>query len=140
MTSSIPIDRALLDKRLGAALGDAASWGAWLVVLRAAFALGLTAEELELFHVIAGHRKPPTCRVRELWCLVGRRGGKSRVAALIACYVAIFIKHKLSPGELGAVLVLAASQDQAQAVLSYVKAFLAESPVLRKEIELPRCG
>jgi hypothetical protein len=80
----MPIDKALLDRRLlGAALGDSESWSTWLAVLRAAFALGLSPEEIELFNSIAGDRKPPAHRVRELWCLVGRRGGKTRVAASI---------------------------------------------------------
>jgi hypothetical protein len=136
MISPISIDRALLDERLlGAALGNSASWSTWLVVLKAAFAIEVTADELELFRAIAGERKLPASRVRELWCLVGRRAGKSRMAALIACYIACFIKHKLAAGEQGAVLVLAASTDQAQRVLGYVKAFLTTSPVLRKEIE-----
>jgi hypothetical protein len=47
----------------------------------------------------------------------------------------VFIKHKLAPGELGAVLVLAASADQSKTVFDYCKAFLQSSPVLRQEIE-----
>ena len=134
--SGITIDVALTDARLlGAALGDPTSWSTWMAVLKAAFAIEVTADELELFHAVAGQRKLPKRRVRELWCLVGRRGGKSRVAAMVACFIAIFVKHKLAPGELGTVLILAASTDQAQVVLGYVKSFLSESPVLRKEIE-----
>jgi hypothetical protein len=129
------IDRALTDQRLlGAALGDAASWATWLAVLKAAFALHLTDEELKLFVTVAGDRKPPTQRVRELWCLVGRRGGKSRIAALVAIYIATFVKVRLAPGETPIVLVLAASQEQAAVVFNYAKATLTSSPALRREI------
>jgi phage terminase large subunit-like protein len=38
----------------------------------------------------------PIKRVRELWCIIGRRGGKSRMAAALACYFALFVKHKLA--------------------------------------------
>ncbi len=133
--AAMSIDKALLDKRLlGAALGDSKSWSTWLTVLRAAFALGLSPEEVELFNSIAGDRKPPAHRVRELWCLVGRRGGKTRVAALIACYAALFTPIRVAPGEKPLCLVLANGVDQAGLCFSYARAFLASSPVLRREI------
>ena len=77
---------------------------------------------------------PPRHSVRELWCLCGRRAGKSRIAALVAVYTALFAPVKLAPGERGAVLVLANGIDQAGLVFSYAKAFITESPVLRREI------
>jgi len=76
----------------------------------------------------------PTRACAKLWAIVGRRGGKSRIAALIAVFIAIFIKYKLAAGERGMVLVLAASMEQARVVFGYALAFLKESPVLRKEI------
>ena len=131
----IRIDQALTDKRLlGAALGDQAKWATWRVALKAAFGLELNDEEAVAFSTIAGGRRPPGNRVRELWAVVGRRGGKSRMAAAIAVYLAAFVKHKLAPGEVGMVLVLAASTAQATTVFEYVRGFLNASPALRKEI------
>lgn len=100
-------------KLLGAALGSMVSWQNWQVVLKAAFGLDLNHEEAEAFAAVAGSRAPPTKRVRELWANIGRRGGKSRVAAALAVYLAAFTKHNLAYGEIGMVLVLAASRDQA---------------------------
>src|SRR5262249_39709423 len=130
MTQPFTIDRALCDKNLiGAALGDVAPWSTWLSVLRAAFGLTLTNEELAAFHSVAGERGPPSKRVRELWAVVGRRGGKSRVAAALAVFQACFVEHKLAAGEVGYVLVLAASRDQAQVVFRYIEGFFKASPV-----------
>ena len=91
-----------------------------LIALKAAFALPLTDEEREVFKAIAGDRGLPLKRVRELWCIVGRRGGKSRMAAALAVYFALFVKHKLAAGERGMVLVLAATVEQAKVVFDYV--------------------
>src|SRR5262249_22727803 len=78
----LAIDRALMDPRLlGAALGEVASWQTWRIALKGAFGLQLDDEERALFGAIAGGRNPPAQRVRELWCVVGRRGGKSTMAA-----------------------------------------------------------
>ena len=135
MTAPISIARALSDRRLlGAALGNIATWTVWLIVLKAAFGNELTDAELKIFHSVAGDRVPPKQRARELWAVVGRRGGKSRIAAALAIYLACFVTYKLAPGEIGMVLVLAASQEQAKVVFGYAKAFLTTSPALRKEI------
>ena len=93
------VDRALADKRLlGSALGDPASWASWLAVLKAAHGLPLDATERVTFDQVAGGRAPPTKRVRELWAVIGRRAGKSRMAAAVAVYTALFTPHKLAAG------------------------------------------
>jgi hypothetical protein len=135
-TPAITIEDALKDRQLlGAALGSPATWQTWLTVLKATFGLALNRQELRAFASIAGSRQPPAERVRELWALAGRGGGKSRVAAAVAVYIAAFIEHDLDPGEVGYVLTLAASRDQAAIVFQYAHAFLRKSPILRKMIK-----
>ena len=121
-------------KLLGAAFGPLASWKNWAVVLKASFGLELNEEEAQAFATVAGSRAPPTKRVRELWAIIGRRGGKSRIAAVLAVFLAAFTKHKLAHGEIGMVLVLAASRDRARTVFEYTKGFIEASPILRREI------
>lgn len=133
--ATINIAQTFTDKRIFAsALGDPASWRLWLTILCAAFALPLDAAQLETFAVISGGRQPPTKIVRELWVLAGRRSGKSRIAALVAIYIALFVKHRPAIGERPIVLVIAGSIDQSATVFGYVKGFLEASPVLRKEV------
>ena len=132
---SVSIDQALLDKALlGAALGDPATWAVWLTALKAAFGIELNRDERRAFVSIAGSRKPPEQKLEEFWCVVGRGGGKSKIAAAIGVYIACFLEHRLSAGEQGFVLVLAASKDQAQVVYKYALAFIQRSPILRKMI------
>jgi hypothetical protein len=129
------IDQALADRRLlGGALGDVGSWLSWLVVLKAAFGLQLSDGELATFRKIAGDRVPPAKRVRELWCVISRRSGKSRMAAALAVFLALFRQHKLARGETGHVLVLAATQDQAKTVFDYAAGFIDSSEALRREV------
>jgi hypothetical protein len=137
MRARIDIDHALADRNLlGAALGDLAPWKVWRVVLKAAFALGLgTDEERAIFEEISGGRPLPAKRVRELWAVVARRGGKSRMAAAIGVYLALFVPRNLAPGEVGEVTIVAATREQAGVVYRYVLGFLQASPVLRQEIE-----
>ena len=132
---AVEIDRALLDRRmLGGGFDNLRTWLTWIAVLKAAFGSPLDARERETFAAVAGNRLPPSQRVRELWCVAGRRGGKSRMAAAIAIYLALFQKYRLSVGERGMALVLAASEEQARAVFEYVRGFLDASVVLRKEV------
>jgi hypothetical protein len=132
----LPIDKVLRDQALlGTALGDLSTWKTWVVALRAAFALPLDDGERAIFASIAGGRGVPERRVRELWCVCGRRSGKSRMAAALSVYFACFVEHKLVPGEVGMVLTIANTVDQARVVLTYVKGFLESSPILRGEVE-----
>ncbi len=101
---------------------------------KSAYALPLTDAEMQTFNQIAGGRKPPTKRVREVWVDAGRRGGKSQQAAGIAIHTALFVKHKLSRGETGMVLVIAGTRDQAGVVFNYVREFLESTPALHREI------
>jgi hypothetical protein len=135
MTAGMTIDRALADHRLlGGALGDLGSWSTWLVVLKGAFGLALDASELATFHKIAGDRPPPSKQVRELWAVVARRSGKSRVAAALAVFLALFQQHQLAKGETGYVLVLAATADQGKNVFQYCTGFIDGSDALRREV------
>jgi hypothetical protein len=132
---AVEIDRALLDRRmLGIGFDDLSTWRTWIAVLKAAFGLPLNQQQRETFNAVAGARTTPAQRVRELWCVAGRRSGKSRMAAAIAIYLALFQKYRLAIGERGMVLVIAGTVDQANTVFGYVRGFLEASLTLAKEI------
>lgn len=134
--AAIPIDSAFTDPNLlGAGLGDSASWAQWLAVLRAAFALPMSDEDRRRFHLVAGDRTPPSHRVDELWCVLARRSGKTRTAAAVATYLATIVEHRLAPGEVGYVLLLASSRSQASVAFNYIVGLIETSPFLRQQIE-----
>jgi hypothetical protein len=95
--AKLTIDKILTDRRLLAkTLGNPATWTTWLAVLKAAFALPLSDEEKEIFDAVAGGRPLPKRRVRELWVIAGRRGGKSRIAAALAATTPSTVCRRLS--------------------------------------------
>ena len=122
------IDVAMRDDRLlGAALGNTASWSTWIAVLKAAFGLGLTDEQRELFASVAGQRMPPRDRVRELWCLCGRRAGKSRIAAESPSTSHCSRRSSLRPAS-AARSSFRQRHRSGRPRFSYAKAFITESP------------
>ncbi len=138
MSQHCRIDEAMADaKLLGAALGDLSTWSTWRTTLKAAIGVDLTEDEAATFAAASGGRKPPRGRVEQLWAIVGRRSGKTRMAALITSYLATCVDHSayLAPGEVGHVLCLAPTQKQAHAVLGYCRAMLEASPILAQQIE-----
>ncbi len=110
------------------------SWNPWRVVLKAAYALPMTNAEREFFQSIAGGRDPPTKKVRELWVVGGRRGGKDSVSSLIMAHTAaLFSKGgRLRGGEIPLCVALACDRDQAKIILNYTKSYFAEIPALKK--------
>jgi hypothetical protein len=109
-----------------------ASWDHWRTVLKAAFALPMTESERAFFRTVA-ERDPPRKRVRELWCIIGRGGGKDSVASLIAAYAAALFEpgRKLRPGETALVQCLACDREQSRIVLDYTRSYFAEIPPLK---------
>jgi len=68
--------------------------------------------ELELYQQHTGREAPLTAPTSEAFAIVGRRGGKSRVAALVAVWLACFRAYDLAPGERGVVMVIAGDRPR----------------------------
>ena len=109
------------------------TWRTWFVVLKAIFALPMDAEERAVFTQLTGRETPPTTQVNEAWLVVGRRGGKSFVVALVAVFLACFKDYRpfLGPGETGVIMVIATDRKQARVILRYVTALINQVPMLR---------
>jgi hypothetical protein len=108
----------------------------WFAILAAIFCLPMDARMLANYQLVSGRKRPPTDVAKDVTLVIGRRGGKSRILALIAVYLAVFIDHSayLEQGELGVVQILAADRRQARVILRYIKAFL-RVPMLSRLIE-----
>lgn len=128
---------AMADPALFGRVFRGASWDVWRVLLRALFGLALSGEELETFRRHTGRQTPPEAPAREAWLVVGRRGGKSLIAALVAVWLACFRDYSklLTPGERGTVMVIAADRRQARVVFRYILGFFRAIPALARLIE-----
>ncbi|MGH6875865.1 MAG: hypothetical protein ACREHV_00650 [Rhizomicrobium sp.] len=113
------------------------TWQPWWTAVRAIFGLPMSADELPVFRECTGREEAPAERASEAWLVVGRRGGKSRVLALIASYLAAFVDWSpyLSPGERGYLVIVAADRRQCRTIMGYCRAFLANTPLLADLIE-----
>ena len=102
------------------------SWGAWKAFLASLFALPMSEDQLAVYRAATGRQAAPAAPAREAWVVVGRRGGKSRMAAAIAVYLGAFRSYEdvLAPGEVGTIMIIAADRKQARTVLRYVRALL----------------
>lgn len=119
------------------------SWSAWKLffkALAAAFGetgtLTLTRKERRLYKKLSKRKTTPK-RLRELWMIIGRRAGKSRIAAFIAIYLAFFVDWSpyLAPGEKGHVLVINPDRRQGRIILGYITAFIESVPMLAEMVE-----
>jgi len=85
--------------------------------------------DLDLYRACTRRLEPPTGRAREAWCIAGRRAGKSRLASVIAVYLAAFRDYAdvLSVGEVGTLPVVAADRRQARTCMQYISGLLDET-------------
>jgi hypothetical protein len=134
----VTIIEAIADDNLfGRFFKDKSSWAAWIVFLKAVFALPMDMDEAELFKGCTGGRKPPEEEIKEAYVIAGRRAGKSYITAIIAVYLAVFRDYSqfLSPGERATIMVLARDRTQGRVILRYVKAFLNNVLMFSQMIE-----
>lgn len=134
---SITILQACLDVKLFAPwFKNPADWENWFAFLATVFGLPFLDKKLgvALYEECTNRdaSKRPKKPYREAWLAVGRRGGKSRVLALIAVYLACFWEWRdyLSPGERAVIVVIATDRKQARVIFRYIEAFLLECKML----------
>lgn len=116
---------------------DRATWDAWLAFIAALFGLPMTPEQLAIYQRCTGRAEPPTEASAEGVLVVGRRGGKSFVLALIGVFLAAFRDYRpyLQPGERATILIIAADRRQARVIFRYVRALLTLVPMLARLVE-----
>lgn len=114
-----------------------ATWAPWRAFLAALFGLPMNKTQLATYQQFTGRDAPPSAAFDEGWLIIGRRGGKSFMMALIAVFLACFRDYApyLAPGERATVLVIAADKKQARVILRYVRAMLNQIPMLAAMIE-----
>lgn len=124
-------DTALFGDQFG---GD--SFEAWRTLLSGFYGLPLSDAELSHWQDITGRQSAPQFAHDELWLAIGRRGGKTQNAALLAVYEACFRdhQHKLAPGEVATTLVMAADRKQARSVFRYITGMMNQNPMLARLI------
>lgn len=106
-------------------------------MLIAAMGEPLMVEEQVLFTAVTGREKEALERVDEFWSIVGRRGGKTRSAAVLGVYVATLCDHSdnLALGERGVLPIMATSTTQATRAFGHFLSVLEHSPILRNSIQ-----
>jgi len=134
---SCTILEAMDDPHLFAALFVGTSWKPWRAFLAALFALPMDSDALALYQHHTGRVAPPLEAFVEAALIVGRRGGKSRVLALIAVFLAAFhdYRHRLAPGEAATVAIIAADRRQARSVMRFMLGMLEAVEMMAPMVE-----
>src|SRR6202040_3789415 len=115
--SAVNILEAMADPNVFAPHFKGPSWKAWKAALAAIFALPMgdealaSDEALATYRACTGRSSAPVAPFTEAALCVGRRGGKSRVLALIAVFLACFRDYRphLAPGECATIVIMAAN-------------------------------
>jgi hypothetical protein len=113
-----------------------ATWLPWGAFLAALFGLPLDDAALAIYRHHTGRVTAPLAAFTEACVVVGRRGGKSIMLALVAVFLACFRDYggHLAAGEVATVAVIAASRAQARAIFRFVSGLLHAVPALEELI------
>ena len=128
---------ALDDPDLFAPHFRSGTWQPWRAFLAALFALPMDADALTLYQAHTGRTEAPVVPFKEAALIIGRRGGKSRVLALIATFLATFRDYApyLAPGEVATIAIIAADRRQARSIFRFTLGLLRAVNMLAGLIE-----
>ena len=127
LTPPLSIIDACLDPEIfGPWFKDRLTWLAWIVFLRVMFGLGLDDAELAIFRECTSRTAPRPGGYLEATLVVGRRGGKSLILALIAAFLSAFYDWSpyLTGGERGTIMIIATDRRQASTIFKYLRGML----------------
>jgi hypothetical protein len=112
-------------------------WSAWRAFLAAAFGLPLPEHAGEVLRSCTGLQAAPEARAREVYAIVGRRGGKTKILSLCAAYLAAFVDWRpyLSRGERANVLLVAKDRVQAGIAFQFILSFFLDHPRLKALVD-----
>ncbi|GJD47023.1 hypothetical protein AFCDBAGC_4908 [Methylobacterium cerastii] len=128
---------ALEDPEIFGTILPGETWAAWRVVLIASQGEPLTDDERVVFTALTGREREPDKPCREVWGVVGRRGGKTRAFAVAAAYFAGLVDYEgdLAPGQRGRIPVMAAAKDTAGEAFRYLLGIFTEVPMFAELLD-----
>jgi hypothetical protein len=121
---------ALRDPKLLGSSFTAESWRPWHVIAR------ILSADMALVKECTGRSALPK-KVKRLYLLCGRRGGKSRFMAALAVWTAALSanwRKLMAPGEHGVCMLIACDRRQAKVLQEYADGLL-QAPLLKPEVK-----
>jgi len=112
---------------------------AWKAFHKAVFGLPMTAAEYGTYRACTGRQVLPVKRAIEVYAPVGRRGGKSANAALLAVFMTTIEqgwRDHLAPGQQAVFPIISVDRQAGREVFNYCRAILYSSSLLKKMIAL----
>lgn len=112
------------------------SWDTWRAFLTALMGAPMTPDQLALYQRHTGRTLAPTSPFKEAALICGRRGGKSRMLALLGTSLATLQDYRgfLAPGEVATVAIIASDRRQARSIFRFVKGLIDAVPALAREV------
>ena len=106
---------------------DRTTWVAWFAFLKTMYGIPLDEIELAIFKECTGRTTPLPAGYLLAALVIGRRGGKSLILALLAAYLGAFNDWTpyLTGGEKGTLVVVAADRKQARSIFRYLRNMLS---------------
>jgi hypothetical protein len=120
------LEAVLSEKAFAKFFSPPETWVPWMAAWSTIYGLPLTEDELKLFQQCTGRQKPRPEGYTEAFFVCGRQSGKSKTAALLTVFEAIFggWESRVGPGDRYWFFVIATDKAQAGVIFSYVKAML----------------
>lgn len=115
---------------------DLETWERWEIFLKALFSLPMERSERKIYKKHTRRKALPSKPFTEAYCVVGRRGGKSWISSVIACFYALYNnwQEHLSTGEKAWIFIIAVDREQAKIIKNYISGILNSKSIFQRMI------
>ena len=140
--SGIDIIKAFDDPRLigGYIKEQDNSFFNWKVFFKSIYAIPMDQKERKVYRKFTERRRPPKQPIESVYCVSGRKSGKSLIASCLAIYTSVFSdfwKPHVRPGQKVYYPIIATDKVQAREVFQYCNGILDSNPIFREQVVRP---
>ena len=109
----------------------------WKVFFKSIYAIPMDKKERKVYRKFTERRRPPKQPIESIYCVSGRKSGKSLIASCLAVYTSVFEnfwKSHVRPGQKVYYPVIATDKIQAREVFQYCNGILNSNPIFREQV------
>jgi hypothetical protein len=113
------------------------SFANWKVFLKAVYALPMDEKEIDVYKKFTARQKPPEKPAESVYCISGRKSGKTLLASTLAIHISLFedFWHShIRPGQKIYLPIIAVDKTQARECFDYCDGILHSNSIFKKQV------
>jgi len=109
----------------------------WKIFLKSVYGLPMNQKEVNIYKKFTGRTKPPKKPAESIYCISGRKSGKTLITSCLAIYISLFEDFwhpHIRPGQKVYLPIIAVDKTQARECFDYCDGILHSNPIFKEQV------